>query len=83
MPTEPSSYLKRLYYDALTHSHQTIEYLVRFAGANHVMLGSDYPYTMGDADPVRQIEGAPGLSAKEKREVLSETASEMFKTGAG
>ena len=82
MPTAPSAYLKRLYYDALTHSHQTLEYLVRFAGADHVMLGSDYPYTMGDADPVRQIESAPGLTDAEKREVLSETASEMFKLGA-
>lgn len=82
MSTAPSSYLKRLYYDALTHSHATLEYLVRFAGADHVMLGSDYPYTMGDADPVRQIENAPGLTDGEKREVLSETASEMFKLGA-
>lgn len=82
MPDAPSAYLKRLYYDALTHSHQTLEYLVRFAGADHVMLGSDYPYTMGDADPVRQIESAPGLTGGEKREVLSETASEMFKLGA-
>ena len=79
MPTAPSAYLKRLYYDALTHSHQTLEYLVRFAGADHVMLGSDYPYSMGDSDPVRQIESAPGLSDGEKREVLSETASELFK----
>ena len=83
MPDAPSAYLKRLYYDALTHSHQTLEYLVRFAGADHVMLGSDYPYSMGHADPVRQIESAPGLTDGEKREVLSETASEMFKLSAG
>ena len=82
MPTAPSEYLQRLYYDALTHSHRALEYLVRFAGADHVMLGSDYPYSMGDQDPVRQIESAPGLSDGEKRQVLRETATEVFKIGA-
>jgi aminocarboxymuconate-semialdehyde decarboxylase len=78
IPNAPSEYLKRLYYDALTHSHETIEHLVRFAGAGHVMLGSDYPYDMGDPDPVKQIESAPGLTDAEKRQVLHETAIEVF-----
>ena len=79
LPTAPSTYLRRLYYDALTHSHQSLEYLVRFVGADHVMLGSDYPYNMGDLDPVRQVESAPGLSAAEKDQVLRTTAAEVFK----
>ena len=82
LPNAPSEYLRRLYYDALTHSHQTLEYLVRFAGADHVMLGSDYPYDMGDPDPVRQIESAPGLSDDEKSQVLRDTAADMFKIDA-
>ena len=82
MPKAPTEYLQRLSYDSLTHSHRALEYLVRFAGADHVMLGSDYPYSMGDPGPVQVIESAPGLSDAEKREVLSEAASEMFKIGA-
>ena len=77
----PSEYLKRFYYDALTHSHEALEHLVRFVGAGHVMLGSDYPYDMGDPDPVRQIESAPGLTDVEKRQVLRETAVEVFGVG--
>ena len=81
MPAAPTEYLQRLYYDSLTHSQRALEYLVRFAGSDHIMLGSDYPYSMGEPGPVQEIESTPGLSDGEKREVLSETASELFKVG--
>ena len=81
MPAAPTEYLQRIYYDSLTHSQRALEYLVRFAGADHVMLGSDYPYSMGDPGPVQEVEGTPGLSDGDKRQVLRETAAEMFKIG--
>ncbi len=70
----PSESLRRLYFDSLTHSADSLELLVRTVGADRVVLGSDYPYDMGDERAVERIETAEFLGAREKRLVLGETA---------
>ncbi|MFP7299270.1 amidohydrolase family protein [Neobacillus niacini] len=49
---EPSSYLNRFYFDTLTFHPQALEFLVKLAGADHVVLGSDYPFDMGTLKPM-------------------------------
>lgn len=44
----PSKYLKNLYFDNLVYRVETVEYLKRMAGAEHVMVGTDYPFDLGD-----------------------------------
>src|SRR5262245_53955618 len=70
----PSESLRRLYFDSLTHSADSLELLVRTVGADRVVLGSDYPYDMGDERAVERIESAGFLGAREKQLVLGETA---------
>jgi aminocarboxymuconate-semialdehyde decarboxylase len=48
----PSSYLKRLYFDSLVHDPHVLRELIRVAGADRVLLGSDFPFDMGAEDPV-------------------------------
>ncbi|MFD7699321.1 amidohydrolase family protein [Streptomyces caelestis] len=57
----PSSYLKRLYFDSLVHDPHVLRELVRVAGADRVLLGSDFPFDMGAEDPVAALRAA-GLS---------------------
>ncbi|MGX1267599.1 amidohydrolase family protein [Streptomyces phaeoluteigriseus] len=54
----PSSYLKRLYFDSLVHDPQVLRELVRVAGADRVLLGSDFPFDMGTDDPVGALRAA-------------------------
>ncbi|MEV7194103.1 amidohydrolase family protein [Streptomyces sp. NPDC093510] len=54
----PSSYLKRLYFDSLVHDPYTLRELVRAAGADRVLLGSDFPFDMGTEDPVAALRAA-------------------------
>ncbi|MGP3634192.1 amidohydrolase family protein [Streptomyces sp. 24-1644] len=54
----PSSYLKRLYFDSLVHDPAVLRELVRVAGADRVLLGSDFPFDMGSADPVGALRAA-------------------------
>ncbi|MFG3132306.1 amidohydrolase family protein [Streptomyces tendae] len=54
----PSSYLKRLYFDSLVHDPHVLRELVRVAGADHVLLGSDFPFDMGTEDPVGALRAA-------------------------
>lgn len=44
----PSTYLTRLWYDAIVYDQQTLEFLVRQVGAERVLYGSDFPFLIGD-----------------------------------
>ncbi|MEU5084727.1 MULTISPECIES: amidohydrolase family protein [Streptomyces] len=54
----PSSYLRRLYFDSLVHDPHVLRELVRVAGADRVLLGSDFPFDMGTEDPVGALRAA-------------------------
>jgi aminocarboxymuconate-semialdehyde decarboxylase len=54
----PADVLKRLYYDTITFSPATLRYLIDLVGAERLMLGSDYPFEMGDPDPVASVNAA-------------------------
>ena len=58
--------LRRLYYDTVVHDADVLRALVGFAGADHVLCGSDYPFDMGSerpADLVRSLGLDPGDEA--------------------
>ncbi|MFI5806758.1 amidohydrolase family protein [Streptomyces sp. NPDC051561] len=54
----PSSYLRRLYFDSLVHDPQVLRALVDAAGADRVLLGSDFPFDMGSDDPLGALRAA-------------------------
>ncbi|WP_084265384.1 amidohydrolase family protein [Actinomadura macra] len=74
----PSSVLRRLYYDSLTHSATALSWLVGFAGSDHVLLGSDFPFSTGDPEAVTKVVAAPGLTGAERGAVLGGTARTLF-----
>ncbi|GAA2629518.1 amidohydrolase family protein [Streptomyces vastus] len=55
---EPSGYLKQLYFDSLVHDPHVLRELVRAAGPDRVLLGSDYPFDMGTEDPLDTLRAA-------------------------
>jgi aminocarboxymuconate-semialdehyde decarboxylase len=75
----PSEYIKLLYFDTITHWEPALEFLVNTVGADHVVVGSDYPFDMGPAEPVRFVEGVPGISAEDKKKILGENAIRLLK----
>lgn len=54
----PSSYLRRLYFDSLVHDPHVLRELIRAAGPDRVLLGSDFPFDMGTEDPVGALRAA-------------------------
>jgi aminocarboxymuconate-semialdehyde decarboxylase len=50
--------LRRLYYDSVTFSPTNLRYLVDLVGADRLLLGSDFPFEMGDVDPVGTVKAA-------------------------
>ena len=45
----PSSYLRRFWYDTITHAGKPFEFLIELVGADRVMVGTDLPFDMADA----------------------------------
>ena len=74
----PTTYLKRLYFDSLVYTHDQLEYLVAQYGADHVLVGTDYPADMGEVDPVGFIEGARGLDDETRRAILGGNAARLL-----
>ena len=74
----PTTYLKRLYFDALVYTHHQLQYLVDEYGADHIMVGTDYPADMGEVDPIGFIEGCPGLDDLQRRAILGSNAARLL-----
>jgi aminocarboxymuconate-semialdehyde decarboxylase len=66
----PIDWLRRLYYDTIVHDPMVLAWLIDFAGADHVVLGSDYPFEMGDPDPVGTVRAVAGLDEAERQLIL-------------
>lgn len=54
----PSSYLRQLYFDSLVHDPHVLRELLRAAGPERVLLGSDFPFDMGADDPLDALRAA-------------------------
>lgn len=67
----------RLYFDTVTHSAPALAFLVEQAGADHVLLGSDYPFDMADPDLVGTVRAA-GLGAVREDLVLATAFRRLF-----
>ena len=61
VPQQPTTYLRKFFFDTMVFEPGQLKHLVDTYGADHVMLGTDYPYDMGDDDPLVIIGDTPGL----------------------
>ena len=47
----PREYLERLYFDSCVHDPRALQYLIDTVGTRQVMLGTDYPFPLGEQKP--------------------------------
>ncbi|MDO5504750.1 MAG: amidohydrolase family protein [Pseudoxanthomonas suwonensis] len=52
----PREYLQRLYFDSWVADDAALRYLLDVCGADRVMLGTDYPFPLGEQTPGEGIE---------------------------
>ena len=77
----PSKYLKNLYFDNLVYRVETVEYLKRMVGADHIMVGTDYPFDLGDWMAAEKIQTMECTSA-EREAMLHGNARKLLRIGA-
>ena len=69
--TPPSEYLRRMWFDCLTHDELTLKFLIRRVGPDRIVLGTDDPADMGIAEPVSWLDSCSSLTAEERLSILS------------
>jgi aminocarboxymuconate-semialdehyde decarboxylase len=75
----PSEYLSQLYFDSLTHGGPALSFLASTVGPQRIMLGTDYPFDMGNYNSVAMIQNAIGVTDAERDLMLGGNAMRLFK----
>ncbi len=76
----PQDSLSRLHYDTILHSPRALEFLVAALGPGRVLMGSDYPFDMGELGCVTRVEGL-GISRASRDAILGGRADELLRHG--
>lgn len=72
----PSAYLRELWFDTVVFG-DSLRVLIDRVGAGQVVLGTDYPYDMGDDDPLGRL-GALDLAPETAAAIAGGTASRLL-----
>ena len=69
----PKSYLGKFWVDSVTHDALMLEYVLKLQGSSKVMLGSDYPFPLGDLEIGKFIDEM-NLPKKTKEDIFANAA---------
>ncbi len=72
-PHTPRRYLEQMYFDSLVHEPAMLKMLLDLAGPKHVMLGSDYPFPLGELEPGKLIDQM-SFDDKTRKNLLHQSA---------
>lgn len=74
----PSHYMKLLYYDTMVFQPLYLRHLIEVVGVDRVMLGTDYPFDMGETDPIGLIGAVKGLSDEDRDAISGGNAARLY-----
>lgn len=75
--SSPRQLAARLWYDTVLHSAEMIKVLIDLVGPSQVLLGSDYPFEMGEPDPVSLLGMVPGLDDQDRELIATGNAERL------
>ncbi|KMK61296.1 2-amino-3-carboxymuconate-6-semialdehyde decarboxylase, putative [Aspergillus fumigatus Z5] len=78
-PTEHATVRDNIWIDSLTHDAELLEYLVKKVGAHRMIMGSDYPFPLGEVPEAGRMIAKDGrlegfLSWRQRAEILAGNA---------
>jgi len=79
---DPEAEFRRLYFDSVVFEPLALRFLCDMVGADKIMLGSDYPFGIGDLDPCGVVDRTR-LSAAEREAILGGNAARVFHIECG
>lgn len=72
-PRNPREYFSQLFFDSCVHDNQALRFLIDTVGIDRVMLGTDYPFPLGEQEPGSGIQ-ALQLSLAEQEQLFHASA---------
>lgn len=75
----PSAYLREFYYDTVNFDPDAIRLAIEFAGADHILAGSDYPHQIGSIPKMLDAIGALDIPGPTRRAILGGNAARILK----
>jgi len=75
---EPLDYIKRnVYVDTVLNEPAVLRFLVDLLGSDRILVGTDYPFEMGDLDPVEFVRSA-GIAEGDVEAILTTNAARLL-----
>jgi aminocarboxymuconate-semialdehyde decarboxylase len=78
LPHAPSRYLKKIYVDSVVFSTHQLAALIGLFGDENVLLGTDYPFDMAEADPLGHVASVPELSEATRAAIVGGNAKRLL-----
>ena len=78
---EPSSYLKQFYYDTVNFSQGALKLAIDFAGADHILAGSDYPHQIGSIPSMLDAIAKLPVSDTDRQGIYGGNAAKLLGLG--
>lgn len=78
IPHPPGHYLRRFYYDTVNFDPRALELAIHFAGAGHILAGSDYPHQIGSIPRMLETIRSLPISDAEKTAILGGNAAKLL-----
>ena len=76
----PTTSLKRHFrYDTVNFAQGPLKLAIEFAGADHILAGSDYPHKIGSIPLMLEALNALPIAAEEKAAILGGNAKELLR----
>jgi aminocarboxymuconate-semialdehyde decarboxylase len=82
LPESPATIARRFFYDELVFDAEAVKFLVKQFGASQIVLGTDYPFALGDFHPMKTLESA-NLDAATITGITSSNARRFLGLPAG
>ena len=78
LPKPPGFYLKQIYLDTIVFTPHQLEALVALFGVGKILLGTDYPYDMGEYDPIGHIASVASFTDSDRAAIAGGNAKALF-----
>ena len=77
----PSEYLKKFYYDTVNFNQDALKLAIAFAGADHLLAGSDYAHQIGSPKLMLESIRALDISESDRAGILGGNAARLLGVG--
>lgn len=74
----PSEYLHQLYFDSLVYTTENLSHLIDTVGASQIVVGTDFPFAMGNEDSINHVLSVEGLTPEQQAAILGGTAADLL-----